>query len=82
MRIPKRGVESAATAPVAATSAADSKRRRFLLTLGLGSAGAAAAAAAAAPAAAVEAVMAAPDAPADGYRESAHVRDYYRTAKL
>ena len=29
-----------------------------------------------------DAVTAAPDAPADGYRETAHVRDYYRTAKL
>jgi hypothetical protein len=82
MRIPTRSVHSAATVPVPASSSTDSKRRRFLLTLGLGGAGAAAAVVAAAPAAVVGAVTVAPDAPADGYRESAHVRDYYRTAKL
>jgi len=82
MRIPTRSVHSVATVPVAASSSPDSKRRRFLLTLGLGGAGAAAAIVTAAPAVAVGAVTAAPDTPADGYRESAHVRDYYRTAKL
>jgi hypothetical protein len=82
MRIPKRSVHSVATVPAADSSSTDSKRRRFLLTLGLGGAGAAAAVAAAGPAAAVGVVTAASDAPVDGYRESAHVRDYYRTAKL
>jgi hypothetical protein len=82
MRIPTRSVHAAATIPAVASSSTDSKRRRFLLTLGLGSAGAAMAAVAAAPAAAVEAVTPAPAVRADGYRESAHVRDYYRTAKL
>lgn len=82
MRIPTRSVHSVATVPVPASSSTDSKRRRFLLTLGLGGAGAAAAVVTAAPAAAVNAMTAVPEAPADGYRESAHVRDYYRTAKL
>jgi hypothetical protein len=82
MRIPTRSVDSVATVPVAASSSTDSKRRRFLLALGLGGAGAAVAVVASAPAAAVEAATVASDAPADGYRESAHVRDYYRTAKL
>jgi len=82
MRIPTRSVHPAATVPVAASSSTDSKRRRFLLTLGLGGAGAAAAVVATAPAAAVEAMTAEPAAPDGGYRESAHVRDYYRTAKL
>ena len=82
MRNPTRSVRPAATVPVAASSSTDSKRRRFLLTLGLGGAGAAAAAVAAAPAAAVGGDAAERAAPADGYRESAHVRDYYRTAKL
>ena len=82
MRIPTRSVHSVATVPAADSSSTDSKRRRFLLTLGLGGAGAAVAVAAAGPAAAVGAVTAASDAPVDGYRESAHVRDYYRTAKL
>ncbi len=80
MRIPTRNVHLDATVPVAPST--DSKRRRFLLTLGLGTAGAAVAAVAAAPAAAAEAVTRTTAAAVDGYRESAHVRDYYRTAKL
>ena len=82
MHIPTRSARLAAAESVAASRSTDPKRRRFLLTLGLGGAGAAAAAVAAAPAAAVEAVTAAPAVANDGYRESAHVRDYYRTAKL
>ena len=82
MRIPTRNVHPAATVPVAASPSTDSKRRRFLLTLGLGGAGTAVAVVAAAPAAAVDVVTAQSIAPTDGYRESAHVRDYYRTAKL
>ena len=60
----------------------DPKRRRFLFTLGVSTAGAAAATVAALPAvAAVE--TAATDSDSDAkYRETAHVRDYYRTAKL
>lgn len=59
------------------------RRRRFLLALGAGGAGAAAAAVAAAPAAIAtpdKAVPAAPD--AAGYRETEHVRDYYRTTRI
>ena len=82
MRIPTRSVRPAAPVAVAAPPSTDPKRRRFLLTLGLGGAGAAAATVAAAPAAAVEAFPAEPAAQDGGYRESAHVRDYYRTAKL
>jgi hypothetical protein len=77
-----RGVRPAATVPVPASSSTDPKRRRFLLTMGLGSAGAVAAAVAAGPVAATQAVTAESAAPDSGYRESAHVRDYYRTAKL
>jgi hypothetical protein len=72
--------------PAAAADTTDKtngKRRRFLLALGAGGAGAAAAAVAAAPAA-----IATPDKPApaaaatSGYRETEHVRDYYRTTRI
>jgi hypothetical protein len=59
----------------------DSKRRRFLFTLGVGSAGVAASATASV-AAVANVTAAAPAVANDGYRETAHVRDYYRTAKL
>jgi hypothetical protein len=58
---------------------ADIKRRRFLLTLG---ASGAVAAATIPVAAAAQTVTAQPAAQDDGYRESVHVRDYYRTARL
>ena len=81
MRIPTRNARIAATVELTPSGSPDSKRRRFLFTLGLGSAGAAMSAAASVSA--VADVMAAPPAIAeDGYRETAHVRDYYRTAKL
>ena len=74
MRNPTRSVSTAAPIAVPPSSTSpDSKRRRFLFTLGLGGA------AAAASADVTTAETAAPD---GGYRESAHVRDYYRTAKL
>lgn len=61
-------------------SRTDPARRRFLFALGVGSAGAAAATAGALPAAAAQEA-----APADqdaAYRESEHVRDYYRTTRI
>jgi hypothetical protein len=82
MRIPTRSASTAAPVAVPPSSSfPDSKRRRFLLTLGLGSAGAAMSAVASVSAVADVATneTAAPD---GGYRETAHVRDYYRTAKL
>jgi len=60
--------------------ATDLARRRFLLAVGAGGAGAAVASAAALPAAAA-AQAAEPSADAS-YRESAHVRDYYRTTRI
>jgi len=83
MRTPTRSAAVAATHQPAAPSSGspDSKRRRFLFTLGLGSAGVAVGAAAS-----VSAVTEATDtsavSPEGGYRETEHVRDYYRTAKL
>ena len=59
----------------------DLKRRRFLLSLGAGGATAAAATVAALPG--VEVVAATPpDAGGAGYRETKHVRDYYRTIRI
>jgi hypothetical protein len=72
----------AATVPEAAPSSIDPRRRRFLLTLGVGGAGVAAAGLAALPAVAAS-EGATTESDSDGkYRETAHVRDYYRTAKL
>jgi hypothetical protein len=61
----------------------DLKRRRFLLTLGASGAGVAVAAASGvhASAAASEAVIDVTD-NASAYRETAHVRDYYRTTRI
>ena len=82
MRMPTRSARTALPVAVPPSSGSpDSKRRRFLFTLGVGSAGVAVSAAA--PVSAVaDVTAAAPVVPNDGYRETAHVRDYYRTAKL
>jgi hypothetical protein len=82
MRIPMRSSGTAASvADSPSPRSPDSKRRRFLLTLGLGTAGAAVSAAASVSA--VAEIATAEAAPSeDGYRETAHVRDYYRTARL
>ncbi len=64
----------------AAPSSTDPKRRRFLFALGASGAGAAAATVASVP------VLADPQASDNDtdarYSETAHVRDYYRTAKI
>ena len=74
------------TAPPVATPASpstDLKRRRFLFTLSASGAGAAAAAMTLAPAAAAALPPAAAvDTDHSAYRETQHVRDYYRTTKL
>jgi hypothetical protein len=82
MRRFPRSPRPAATVSEAALTSTDPKRRRFLLTLGVGGAGAAAAGLAALPAVAAG-EGATTESDSDGkYRETAHVRDYYRTAKL
>ena len=59
------------------------RRRGFLLSLGAGGAGAAAAVLKALPTtAAVEPQTTSSNHPGSGYRESEHVRDYYRSARL
>ena len=81
MRNSTRNARVAAPVALTPSGSPDSKRRRFLFTLGVGSAGVAVSAVA--PVSAVaDVTVAAPAVPNDGYRETAHVRDYYRTAKL
>ena len=89
MRIRTRGVRSSANvaAPVAApasSGAPELKRRRFLFTLGLGGAAAVSAAASVSTLASGGAAQQEDDeqSPDGRYRETEHVRDYYRTAKL
>jgi hypothetical protein len=60
---------------------ADRKRRRFLFALGAGGASAVALGAASKSAVACEDPPPSSDTQA-GYRETDHVRDYYRTAKI
>ena len=82
MRMPTRSARTAVPVAVPPSSGSpDSKRRRFLFTLGVGSAGVAVSATLSVSAVA-DVTVAAPAAANDGYRETAHVRDYYRTAKL
>ena len=69
----------ARNAPGSTQPSTDTKRRRFLLALGAGSAGAAVAAVPVANA--VEATSAAAE-ESKGYRETEHVRDYYATTRL
>ena len=65
------------------TSSADLKRRHFLLALGAGGVSAASVAVAALPGSAGAVETQAPAGTADaGYRETEHVRDYYRTARV
>ena len=76
-----RRPSGASAAPVIASSpSTDLKRRRFLFSLGAGGA-VAAVSAGVLPAAEVATATETPDT-GSGYRETQHVRDYYRTAKL
>jgi hypothetical protein len=83
MRTSTRRDRPVATTADSSSPLADLKRRRFLLGLGVGGAGAASAVAGALPSIAA-ATQPAPAIEHDGngYRETEHVRDYYRTAKL
>lgn len=75
---PGSGAPSSVSSP-----AANLKRRRFLYTLGAGSAGMAAATVVALPSvAALIPPVTEPAAATSGYRETEHVRTYYRTAKV
>lgn len=82
MRIPSpsdRTVSSAANA----VPETNLRRRNFLFSLGAGGAGAASVALNALPAVAAVTPQATESKPHDsGYRETEHVRDYYRSTKL
>ena len=86
MRPRTRSANTAASVAVPHSSGTpELKRRRFLFTLGLGSAGAAIGAAASVSASVstlVDATVVPKESPDGRYRETEHVRDYYRTAKL
>ncbi len=79
-RTPREPADSQSTASQSPST--DLKRRRFLLSLSAGGAGAAAAAVAALPGSVAAGTDAATEAVATGYRETEHVRDYYRTARI
>jgi hypothetical protein len=83
MRTQSRSDGPATTDAASTPPSTNLKRRRFLLSLGAGGAGAATTALAALPVVAPEVPAAAPATKPDtGYRETEHVRDYYRSAKL
>jgi hypothetical protein len=70
------------SAPVVSPHRADFTRRRFLFALTAGGAGAAAAKASPALAASTGDATSAPAAATSGYRETAHVRDYYDSTRI
>ena len=77
------GKHSLALTPTPDSRSTDLNRRRFLFTLGASGASAAVAVASALPGTAAAQIATAPSTDDDsGYRETAHVRDYYRTAKI
>ena len=82
MRYRLRGSNKSTPTATSATSSTDLKRRSFLLSLSAGGAGAAAVAMAVPSIAAPEATVANADGDNAEYRETEHVRDYYRTTRL
>lgn len=83
MRNRTRGSHSASPVATPASPSTDLKRRRFLLSLTATGAGAAAAAMTVMPGSAAALQTAAATGTDDAaYRETEHVRDYYRTTKL
>ena len=83
MRNSTLGKNLAAPVPARDPLPTDVKRRRFLFTLGAGGAGAAAAVVGSLQGTAAVQLATAQTNDADaGYRETEHVRDYYRSAKI
>jgi hypothetical protein len=71
-----------ASSPLQSPPSANLNRRRFLVSLGASGAGVAAAVASLPAAAAAVTSTAPAEAAGSGYRETNHVRNYYRTCKL
>ena len=82
MRNRLRGGNKSMPIATSATSSTDLKRRSFLLSLSAGGAGVAAVAMATPGIAAPESDVAVTDGDNAEYRETEHVRDYYRTTRL
>jgi ferric-dicitrate binding protein FerR (iron transport regulator) len=82
MREPLRGSNTSTPAATSATPSTDLKRRRFLLSLSAGGASAAAAAVVAPNIATTQDTNAAAATDTAEYRETEHVRDYYRTTRI
>ena len=83
MRKPKSLEHPAAPGAAQRSRSTDPARRRFLFTLGVSGAGAAIATASALPAAATAQIATASSTDEDSaYRETEHVRDYYRTTRI
>ena len=83
MRTPSPSDRPVATTADTLSPDTDLKRRRFLLGLGAGGAGAATVAIGALPSVASATPVAdVSQQDGNGYRETEHVRDYYRSAKL
>ena len=82
MRSPTPAPSDTACKTDAKAGNTDAKRRRFLLALGAGGATATAAAVAAAPGVMIVPEQAPSEPKRSGYRETAHVRDYYRTTRI
>ena len=83
MALRLRGNDTSTPIATSATPSTDLKRRRFLLSLGASGATAAAAGLTVAQTSApAEQAAEATDGGTAAYRETEHVRDYYRSAKL
>lgn len=83
MRTSSRSDRPVANSAGSIPSDTNLKRRRFLLGVGVGGAGVASAAIGALPGVATASPTGVEsDSGGNGYRETEHVRDYYRTAKL
>jgi ferric-dicitrate binding protein FerR (iron transport regulator) len=82
MRERLRNSNTSTPSATSATPSTDLKRRRFLLTLSAGGASAAAAAVVAPNIAAAQDTVATATTDTAEYRETEHVRDYYRTTRI
>jgi len=82
MRDTAEGPRNPLPVPTSSSQSANLKRRRFLLTLGASGASAAVVANVPGAAAAPDVQAVASTEKQSGYRETKHIRDYYRTTKI